>query len=118
MNHEPNWGFLPVPYGHYGGLPTPTYAQCPGCGLFGTELAGSTSIGCPMCYEVFPQLVGLTIWEQQGCTVHQGKTPHTEQMELRIATYKEAIAKAQSEGRGEDAQVFTDLLGLLQSDDD
>lgn len=119
MNLEPGWGFLPVPYGHYGGLPTPSYAQCPGCGMFWAELAGSTTVGCPLCYETFPQLLSPTIWEQQGGTVHHGKTPPLPQRQTvsRVTMYKEAIVKAQSEGRTQDAQVFIDLLRLLQRDD-
>lgn len=117
MNHDPNWGFLPVPYGHFGGPPSPSRTQCPGCGVFAAELIGSTGVGCPACYDVFPQFIGHGIWEQQGCLAHQGKGPNTDPNESRSQAYKNAILKAREEGRGEDVQVFHDLLRLLESED-
>ena len=122
MSEQHFWGSesqLPVPYHPAGGLPSPTHVQCPGCGLFGAEIAGGTSVGCPLCYETFSQFVSPTIWQNQGSTVHHGSEPleFTVRSQTRATIYEEAIVRAQEEGRIEDAEVLIDLLTLLQRND-
>ena len=121
MSELPPWDSnsqLPVPYGQGGGLPSPTYTQCPGCGVFGAEIAGGTSLGCPLCYETFSQYVSPTIWKHQGSTVHHGSAPQefTVRTQTRAKIYEEAILQAQAEGRDDDALVLIDLLSLLQNE--
>jgi protein-arginine kinase activator protein McsA len=115
------WGHgpLPVPFGYGGGLPSPSYSQCPGCGLLEAEIANSTNVGCQLCYTTFPSLVSSIIWRFQGSTVHHGQVPSSADLrfEARSVTYQEALQKAENEGRTEDVSILTDLLRLLKPED-
>jgi len=116
------WGHgpLPVPFGYGGGLPSPIYACCPGCGLGETEIAHSSRVGCPVCYLTFPHLINALIWDYQGSTVHQGEVPPTSLLasEARATAYQEAIQQARLEGRSEDVDVLSDLFRLLHPENE
>ena len=94
-----------------------SYPRCPGCGLHEAELRGSTHVGCPLCYETFPELIGTIVWEHQRSAVHHGRVPYSPEVRFHIRreAYLNALEKARLDNQQEEVKFLTDLLRLLDS---
>jgi protein arginine kinase activator len=90
--------------------------QCSQCGFLEAQLAGSTHLGCAHCYTVFYDQLSPLIWNFQGSTVHHGEVPPQlwRKDQARAQVYREAIDRAKSEGRIDDADILMDLLRFLE----
>lgn len=81
------------------------------------DLRESTQLGCPICYEAFPQLIGAITWEHHGSAVHHGRLPYAPEVRIQVRreAYLQALDRAQAEQNVEEIQALTEQLRLLES---
>ena len=92
--------------------------HCPECGFTKKDFERRGRMGCPACYRVFGELLSPILRQVHRGIVHQGKRPHRTvdpaELKNRLVHLQEALQKAVSEERYEDAASFRDELSSLR----
>ena len=100
---------------------------CPNCGSTLEEIAKTTKLGCPQCYEEFGEPLSQIIQQAHGAIKHVGKVPKNwkkrqEEKEKEkdtnpikyLAEQNKGLNAAIKEERYEDASRFRDKLTVLE----
>lgn len=88
---------------------------CPKCGSHAPLPHQLQKVGCAHCYQAFfPIFERIAEW-YHGKNYHIGKMPldYSERSVVLVELYREALAKARSEGRIEAAKGIEILLSTL-----
>ena len=80
-----------------------TELVCPSCGCTPEDINQTHRLGCAECYTTFKEPVQLGIQKYQFGDKHAGKAPSAWTSKIKVREMEEALKKAVSEERYEDA---------------
>ena len=65
--------------------------QCPSCGMTFEDYKRTGLLGCAACYDVFREQMEPVILRIQGSTAHEGKSPLSDERQLRLLDEQRAL---------------------------
>ena len=65
--------------------------RCPVCGTTLEDYARTGLLGCAACYDVFREQMEPVILRIQGSTAHEGKSPLSDERQLRLLDEQRAL---------------------------
>ena len=94
--------------------------RCPCCGSLFSDIVESGRVGCSECYDTFREELMPSLQRLHGNTVHVGKTPGTQAVQLtkerKLKQLKKELSQAVQAEEFEKAAKLRDEIRFMEKD--